>query len=73
MSSVHDSGVILHAKGRPSGHPVNRIVGVAFKGRDRDSLTVLLDAVPLSGKVVLMPPRERDSEQTSRREPGVEG
>ena len=49
-----------------------RGVGVAFKGRDKDSLTVLLDAVPLSGKVVLMPPKERDSEQTSR-EPGAEG
>lgn len=37
-------------------------VGVGFWNKDRESLTILLDAVPLSGKLVLMRPKEREGE-----------
>ena len=45
-----------------------REVGVAFWNPDRENLTVLLDAAPLSGRLVLgrKPTREP-------REPGAEG
>ena len=40
-----------------------REVGVAFWNEKRDSLSVLLDAVPLSGKLVLTIPKQRSAEQ----------
>jgi hypothetical protein len=39
-----------------------REIGVAFWNEKHDSMSVLLDAVPLSGKLVLMPPKQRQSE-----------
>lgn len=39
-----------------------REVGVAFWNEKHDSMSVLLDAVPLSGKLVLMPPKPRAAE-----------
>ncbi len=43
-----------------------REIGVAFRnlGHD-DSFTVLLDAAPLSGKLVLLPPKERATTEPS--------
>ena len=38
-----------------------REIGAAFKS-EKDTITVLLDAVPVSGKLVLMPPREKERE-----------
>jgi len=38
-----------------------REIGVAFVGKN-DTVTVLLDAVPVSGKLVLMLPRDKDRE-----------
>ena len=38
-----------------------RAVGAAFINKE-DSITVMLDALPISGKIVLMPPKERDAE-----------
>jgi hypothetical protein len=46
-----------------------REVGVAFWNQKRTALTVLLDAAPLSGRVVLSAPRE----ERAAREPGGEG
>ncbi len=40
-----------------------REIGVAFWNDKHDSMSVLLDAVPLSGKLVLMPPKQRSAEQ----------
>lgn len=40
-----------------------REIGVAFWNEKHDSMSVLLDAVPLSGKLVLMPPKQRPAEQ----------
>ncbi len=37
-----------------------REIGVAFSSERGDTITVLLDALPVSGKLVLMPPRERE-------------
>jgi hypothetical protein len=34
--------------------------GVVFKHKESDGFTVLLDTVPLSGKLVLLPPKEDD-------------
>ena len=55
------------------GHGFNRWreVGVAFWNERRDTLTVLLDAVPLSGRVVLSTRQVRELE--AEREVGVEG
>lgn len=39
-----------------------REIGVAFWNERHDSMSVLLDAVPLSGKLVLMPPKQRSAE-----------
>jgi len=36
-----------------------REIGVAFASERGDTITVLLDALPVSGKLVLTPPRER--------------
>lgn len=36
-----------------------RELGVAFWNEKNDSLSVLLDAAPLSGKLVLVPPKAR--------------
>lgn len=40
-----------------------REIGVAFWNEKHDSMSVLLDAVPLSGKLVLMPPKQRSADQ----------
>lgn len=42
-----------------------RGVGVAFKHKSGIGLTVLLDAVPLAGKLVLLPPKEDDEDNQS--------
>jgi hypothetical protein len=39
-----------------------REIGGAFWNEKHDSMSVLLDAVPLSGKLVLMPPKQRQPE-----------
>jgi len=39
-----------------------REVGVAFKN-DKDTVTILLDAVPLTGRLVLTRPKERQQPQ----------
>jgi len=39
-----------------------REVGVAFKNAKTESITVLLDAMPLSGKIVLHQPKQREIE-----------
>jgi len=36
-------------------------IGVAF--RNRDSISVKLDALPVNGKIVLLPLRERDDDK----------
>jgi len=36
-----------------------REVGVAFASDEGDTITVLLDALPVTGKLVLRPPRQR--------------
>ncbi len=38
-------------------------VGVAWWNKDRASFTVMLDAVPLSGRLVVMRPRPRSEEE----------
>lgn len=40
-----------------------REIGVAFWNEKHDSMSVLLDAVPLSGKLVLTPPKQRSADQ----------
>lgn len=45
-----------------------REVGVAFWNADRETLTILLDAAPLSGRLVLGAKPAQES-----REPGAEG
>ena len=40
-----------------------REIGVAFWNEKHDSMSVLLDAVPLSGKLVLTPPKQRPADQ----------
>lgn len=39
-----------------------REIGVAFWNENRETLSVLLDAVPFSGKLVLMPPKPRTTD-----------
>ncbi len=39
-----------------------REVGVAFWNENHETMSVLLDAVPLSGKLVLMPPKPRSAD-----------
>jgi hypothetical protein len=36
-----------------------REIGVAFASERGETITILLDALPVSGKLVLTPPRER--------------
>lgn len=38
-----------------------REIGVAFRN-EKDSITILLDAVPLTGRLVLTKPKERQAE-----------
>ncbi len=38
-----------------------REIGVAFASERGGTITVLLDALPVSGKLVLTPPKERTS------------
>lgn len=40
-----------------------REVGVGFWNEKTDSVTILLDAVPLSGRLVMTKPRNRTAEQ----------
>ena len=40
-----------------------REIGVAFASERGASITILLDALPVSGKIVLTPPRERTASQ----------
>jgi hypothetical protein len=40
-----------------------REIGVAFGSEKGGTITVLLDALPVSGKIVLMPPKERPAEE----------
>jgi hypothetical protein len=63
---------IAHSVVQVSGFNRWREVGVAFWNERKDTLTVLLDSVPLSGKVVLAARPMRELEAESR-EPGVEG
>lgn len=35
-------------------------VGVAFPLRNGDGFSIILDALPTNGKLVMMPPRERE-------------
>jgi len=37
-----------------------REIDVAFKNDDKDTMTILLDAVPLSGRLVLTRPKEKE-------------
>ncbi|MCC6850434.1 MAG: hypothetical protein IT294_18235 [Deltaproteobacteria bacterium] len=43
-----------------------REIGVAFWNERNDTLSVLLDAVPLSGKLVLMQPKQRSTEDADQ-------
>jgi len=63
---------IAHSVVRGSGFNRWREVGVAFWNERRDTLTVLLDAVPLSGRLVLSSREVRELE-TAEREAGEEG
>lgn len=40
-------------------------VGAAFVNRD-NSITVVLDALPLNGEIVLREPKERDQQQSAQ-------
>jgi hypothetical protein len=42
-----------------------REIGVAFWNDKHESLSVLLDAVPLSGKLVLMAPKPRQADTSA--------
>ncbi len=42
----------------PSGQSRWREIGVAFANEPSGTITVLLDAVPVMGKIVLMKPRQ---------------
>jgi len=44
----------------PSGHSRWREIGVAFVNEPSDTITVLLDAVPVTGRIVLMKPKHQD-------------
>ena len=48
--------VAYSAVAREGGHTRWREIGAAFQNRDA-SLTILVDAVPLSGKIILLPPK----------------
>jgi hypothetical protein len=37
-----------------------REIGVAFANAEKDTVTILLDALPVSGKLVLMRPKPRE-------------
>jgi hypothetical protein len=43
-----------------------REIGVAFANERGGTITILLDALPVSGKLVLMPPKERTESPTER-------
>ncbi len=43
-----------------------REIGVAFRSDRGETITVLLDALPLTGKVILSPPRERPESDGKR-------
>ena len=47
-----------------SGKSRWREIGAAF-ARPKGALTVLIDAVPLSGKIVLLPPKDAEGESTA--------
>ena len=40
-----------------------REIGVAFVSEQTAAITILLDALPVHGKLVLMPPKERTSQE----------
>jgi hypothetical protein len=61
---------IAYAVTQTSGRSRWREVGVAFWNRREDALTVLVDALPLSGRLVLS---ARRAEGTAGREVGAEG
>lgn len=66
---------IAYSVAGPSGQTRWREVGVAFWNRRQSALTVLLDAVPLSGRLVLSAPRrERQAAgEADAAEPEAEG
>jgi hypothetical protein len=43
-----------------------REIGVAFASERGGTITILLDALPVSGKLVLTPPKERTASATER-------
>jgi len=47
----------------PSGQSRWREIGVAFVNEASATITVLLDATPVTGKLVLMKPRQAASEE----------
>ena len=44
-----------------------REIGAAFRHEESGNITVLLDALPLGGKLVLMPPKEQRTSRKSSR------
>jgi hypothetical protein len=48
---------VAYAVTETNGRTRWREVGVAFWNRNQDALTVLMDAVPLAGRLVLRPAR----------------
>jgi hypothetical protein len=52
----------------PEGKSRWREIGVAFANEKGDVVNVLLDAVPLSGRLVLTRPKERGADVEPRRE-----
>jgi len=63
---------IAHSVVQTNGFNRWREVGVAFWNERKDTVTVLLDAMPFSGRVVLAPREVRELEGAGR-EPGSEG
>ena len=61
---------IAYAVTETNGRSRWREVGVAFWNRKEDALTVLVDAFPLAGRLVL---RTRRALESEGREVGVEG
>jgi hypothetical protein len=43
-----------------------REIGVAFASDNGGTITILLDALPVSGKLVLTPPKERTANANER-------
>jgi hypothetical protein len=43
-------------------------IGCAFENKDSEGYTVLLDALPVNGKIVLRAPRDPDERRDQRRE-----